>query len=90
MELPGVISPDDLKEGSHQLAVVAKDVAGNITEKTVTFNVKNSAITSTTEKITNNTATLSVNVGSKNCNFLQGQSLKCGKQRYSERTGCFR
>lgn len=33
VELPGVISPDDLKEGSHQLAVVAKDVAGNITEK---------------------------------------------------------
>ena len=44
VELPGVISPDDLKEGSHQLAVVAKDVAGNITEKTVTFNVKKMCI----------------------------------------------
>ena len=77
VELPGVISPDDLKEGSHQLAVVAKDVAGNITEKTVTFNVKNSAITSTTEKITNNTATLSVNVGSKKTNvtFYKGKAL---------------
>lgn len=77
VELPGVISSDDLKEGSHQLAVVAKDVAGNITEKTVTFNVKNSAITSTTEKITNNTATLSVNVGSKKSNvtFYKGKAL---------------
>lgn len=77
VELPGVISPDDLKEGSHQLAVVAKDVAGNITEKTVTFNVKNSAITSTTEKITKNTATLSVNVGSKKTNvtFYKGKAL---------------
>ena len=77
VELPGVISPDDLKEGSHQLAVVAKDVAGNITEKTVTFNVKKSAITSTTEKITKNTATLSVNVGNKKSNvtFYKGKAL---------------
>ena len=77
VELPAVISPDDLKEGSHQLAVVAKDAAGNITEKTVTFNVKKSVITSTTEKITKNAATLSVNVGSKKANvtFYKGKAL---------------